>query len=212
MNKELEVWVDVPDYEGHYQVSNLGRVRSLDRIVIHKNGTKHFKEGQIQKLQDNGNGRLYKQMKRDGTHKNYYISRIVMLAFVGERPKGYAICHNDGDMTNNNLFNLRYDTYLENNIDQFRNNPAGLKGTLPLTSVLEIRKKLDTDSATTRELANEYEVEIHVIQRIKNRKSYYWLNDDGTIQESKTGIYFTGDLEQYASKVKLNQTVCLTNI
>lgn len=198
MKKELEVWVDVPEYEGHYQVSNLGRVRSLDRIVIHKNGAKHFKEGQIQKLQDNGNGRLYKQMKRDGKYKNYYISRLVMLAFVGERPEGYAICHDDGDIKNNRLDNLRYDTNLENNIDQFRHNTEGLRGTLPLRTVLEIRKKLDSDNTiTTKELATKYNVEIHVIQGIRSRLNYSWLNDDGTIQESKTAIYFKGNLEDY---------------
>ena len=198
MKKELEVWVDVPEYEGHYQVSNLGRVRSLDRIVTHKNGAKHFKEGQIQKLQDNGNGRLYKQMKRDGTYKNYYISRLVMLAFVGERPEGYAICHDDGDIKNNRLDNLRYDTNLENNIDQFRHNTEGLRGTLPLRTVLEIRKKLDSDNTiTTKELAIKYNVEIHVIQGIRSRLNYSWLNDDGTIQESKTAIYFKGNLEDY---------------
>lgn len=197
MKKELEVWADVPGYEGHYQVSNLGRVRSLDRIVTHKNGAKHFKEGQIQKPQDNGNGRLYKQLKRDGTYKNYYISRLVMLAFVGERPEGYAICHDDGDIKNNRLDNLRYDTNLENNIDQFRHDTEG-RGALPLRTVLEIRKKLDSDNTiTTRELATKHNVEIHVIQGIRNRLNYSWLNDDGTIQESKTAIYFKGNLEDY---------------
>lgn len=198
MNKE--VWVDIPDYEGHYQVSHLGRVRSLDRIATHKNGAQHFKEGQIQKLQDNGNGRLYKQLKRDGTHRNYYISRLVMLAFVGERPKGFAICHNDGDIKNNRLDNLRYDTYLENNIDQFRHDPNGLRGTLPLKEVLKIRKRLDSDTTvTTRELANQYNVEIYVIQYIRSRNTYSWLNDDGTIQKSKTAIYFTGGLKNLNS-------------
>lgn len=197
---EKEVWVDVPDYEGHYQVSNFGRVRSIDRYVTTKKGHKIFKEGQIQKLQDNGNGRLYKQMKRDGTFKNYYISRLVMLAFVGERPEGYAICHNDGDVKNNRLDNLRYDTNLENNIDQFRHNRNGLKDTLPLDTVLEIRKRLDLNSdAIVKEIAKEYGIEKYIIWNIRSRTTYNWLNDDGTIQESETAIYYQGDLSEFVA-------------
>lgn len=42
-----EVWKDIPEYEGVYQVSNLGRVKSLDRIIIDKNGRKHLCKGRL---------------------------------------------------------------------------------------------------------------------------------------------------------------------
>lgn len=55
-----EVWKDIKDYEGCYQVSNFGRVRSLDRLD--RNGFK--RNGVIKKPQDNGNGYQYIQLKK----------------------------------------------------------------------------------------------------------------------------------------------------
>ena len=181
-----EIWKDIPGYIGVYQVSNLGRVRSLDRYVERgKRG--FFKEGQIQKLQNNGNGYLYKQLKYKGKYRNFYIHRLVLMVFVGERPDGMVICHKDGDTTNNKLSNLRYDTPKENNIDQFRH--KNRKGKLSNEEVIEVRK-LIKKGISTKELCAIFKVDKWVIQRIKNNKNYSWLNNDGTIKESKTQIKF----------------------
>lgn len=181
---EKEIWKDIPDYIGVYQVSNLGRIRSLDRY-IERGKSGFFKEGQIQKLQNNGNGYLYKQLKYKGKHRNFYIHRLVLMVFVGERPDGMVICHKDGDITNNKLSNLRYDTPLENNIDQFRHGVE--KGKLSNDDVLKVRQ-MYKDGYKTKEISEFFNVGKWVIQRIKNGKSYSWLNDDGTIKKSKTQI------------------------
>ena len=179
---EKEIWKDIPDYEGIYQVSNLGRIKSLDRYVKRgKSG--FFKEGQIQKLQNNGNGYLYKQLKHEGRHRNFYIHRLVLMVFIGERPDGMVICHKDGDTTNNNLNNLRYDTPLENNIDQFRHGIE--KGKLSNDDVLKVRK-MYKDGYKTKEISEFFNVGKWVVQRINSGENYSWLNDDGTINKSKT--------------------------
>lgn len=179
---EKEIWRDIPDYEGIYQVSNLGRIKSLDRYVKRgKSG--FFKEGQIQKLQNNGNGYLYKQLKHEGRHRNFYIHRLVLMVFIGERPDGMVICHKDGDTTNNNLNNLRYDTPLENNIDQFRQGIE--KGKLSNNDVLKVRK-MYKDGYKTKEISEFFNVGKWVVQRINSGENYSWLNDDGTINKSKT--------------------------
>ena len=179
---EKEIWRDIPDYEGIYQVSNLGRIKSLDRYVKRgKSG--FFKEGQIQKLQNNGNGYLYKQLKHEGRHRNFYIHRLVLMVFIGERPDGMVICHKDGDTTNNNLNNLRYDTPLENNIDQFRHGIE--KGKLSNDDVLKVRK-MYKDGYKTKEISEFFNVGKWVVQRINSGENYSWLNDDGTINKSKT--------------------------
>ena len=179
-----EIWKDIPDYEGVYQVSNLGRIRSLDRY-IKRGKSRFFKEGQIQKLQNNGNGYLYKQLKHKGKHRNFYIHRLVSMVFIGERPDGMMICHKDGDTTNNNLDNLRYDTPLENNIDQFRHGVE--KGKLSNDDVLKVRK-MYKDGYKTKEISEFFNVGRWVVQRINNGKNYSWLNDDGTIRESENSI------------------------
>ena len=183
---EKEIWKDVPGYEGLYQVSSFGRVRSLDRMVW---GGKayYFKEGQIQKLQNNGNGYMYKQLKHEGTGKNFYIHRLVMMTFVGDRPKNMVICHIDGDKTNNRLDNLRYDTYSENNIDQFRHSDK--RGKLSNSDVLKVRE-MCREGYQTKEISEFFNVGKWVVQNIKNGTNYSWLNDDGTIDESKTQIKY----------------------
>lgn len=177
-----EIWKDIPDYEGVYQVSNLGRIRSLDRY-IKRGKSGFFKEGQIQKLQNNGNGYLYKQLKHEGRYRNFYIHRLVLMVFIGERPDGMVICHKDGDTTNNNLNNLRYDTPLENNIDQFRHGIE--KGKLSNDDVLKVRK-MYKDGYKTKEISEFFNVGKWVVQRINNGENYSWLNDDGTINKSNT--------------------------
>lgn len=183
-----EIWKDIPNYEGHYQISNFGRVKSLDRYIISKNGRRIFKKGSIQKLQNNGNGYIYKQFKKDGKYKNYYIHNLVMLVFVGERPNNYFVCHIDGDKNNNRLDNLKYDTPHQNNIDQFRHNGNGIKNTLPLNKVLEIRKM--SKEKSIKEICDELKLDEWVVSRIKNNENYTWLNDDGSIKESNTSITF----------------------
>lgn len=181
-----ETWKDIKGYEGIYQVSDLGRVKSLDRIIERKNGNgSFFKKGQIQKLQDNGNGYKYKQLKHNGKSNNFYIHKLVMETFVGQRPNEMVICHKDGDKSNNRLDNLRYDTATENNIDQFRHNNK--KGKLEIKDVLKVRE-MYKQGFSTKEISDYFNVGKWVVLRIKNGKNYSWLGDDGSIKESKTSI------------------------
>lgn len=80
-----ETWKDVQGYEGLYQVSNLGRIRSLDRIVNAKNGSKQTKKSRIllQEITIHGYCRV-RLFDNDGKAKHYAVHRIVMNAFVGE--------------------------------------------------------------------------------------------------------------------------------
>ena len=180
-----EIWKDIPGYEGVYQVSSIGRVRSVDRVVTRRDGRDFFKKGQIQKLQNNGHGYLYKQLKHKGKIKNCYIHKLVLLTFKKERPKGMVICHLDGDTTNNRLDNLRYDTPLENNIDQFRHGTK--KGKLSEEDVIKVRK-MYKEGFKTKQIAEYFNVGRWIVQRINNDKNYSWLNDDGTIRESENSI------------------------
>lgn len=180
-----ETWKDVPNYEGVYQVSNLGRVRSLDRYVVYSNDGVRFYKGKILKQQNNGNGYMYKQLKHEGTRKNFYIHRLVMMTFVGDRPKNMAICHIDGDKTNNRLDNLRYDTYSENNIDQFRHETR--KNVLKNDEVIKIRE-MYSEGYKPSDISKILNIKIYSVRNIVHGKTYTWLNDDGTIDESKTQI------------------------
>lgn len=116
----IEEWRDIPGYEGFYQVSNLGNVRSLDRVVTTSHGLTRSLPG---KLLSVGTGKSnYPEVRLSVSSKTrlYAVHQIVALAFLGPRPEGMVVCHWDGDSKNNKLENLRYATQTENAFDAVR--------------------------------------------------------------------------------------------
>lgn len=106
----MEEWRDIPGWGGAYQVSNQGRVRSLDREVWNVNSY-HKIPGVILRPAVTGRtGHLGVALCRNGKPKTYRIHQLMMWAFVGPQEPGMDVCHNDGNPSNNVLENLRYDT------------------------------------------------------------------------------------------------------
>ena len=110
-----EVWKDIEEYEGLYQVSNLGRVKSLNRYIISSNGKTLFYKEKILKLRKNKHGYLYVFLYKNTVQKFYTIHRLVANAFI-ENPNNYpCINHKDENKENNKVSNLEWCTYLYNN-------------------------------------------------------------------------------------------------
>ena len=110
-----ETWKPVVGWEGFYEVSDQGRVRSLDRTVIFKDGRTRTWRRATRKLQPDSSGHLNVMLQKDGkTGTGYRVHRLVMAAFVGPCPADMEVCHNNGDPTDNRLANLRYDTRAAN--------------------------------------------------------------------------------------------------
>ena len=128
---EEEVWKDIPGFEGAYQVSSLGRVRSLDRYVRvcpHGLEAKRMIKGRVLRPAPNKYGHLCVILGH-GAHGSL-VHQLVALAFIGPRPDGMDVCHTDGDMRNNRADNLRYDVRSENILDVYRVGKAWRKLTL----------------------------------------------------------------------------------
>ncbi len=105
-----EIWKDVVGYKGMYQVSNLGRVRSLDRV---NSKGKRFK-GKMLTLLNNGNGYMRVKLCKEGTYKSFLVHRLVAEAFL-EIPEGYyEVNHLDVKKDNNNVENLEVCDRTEN--------------------------------------------------------------------------------------------------
>ncbi|MDP7729481.1 NUMOD4 motif-containing HNH endonuclease [Mycobacterium sp. TY813] len=117
-----ERWLPVVGYEGLYEVSDMGRVRSVYRVVTLKNGRRRRAPGRVLKLiRHNGRGNhLVVSLFENNRGKQVLVHHLVLDAFVGPRPEGMVCCHNDGDGSNNRVGNLRWDTYGENNLDLVR--------------------------------------------------------------------------------------------
>ncbi|MCQ9627538.1 HNH endonuclease [Cetobacterium somerae] len=110
---ENEIWKDVVGYEGYYQVSNLGRIRSCDREVRFGK-QKRISKGRI--LSQNKAGSNYNHIKLSAKNvvKRHYIHRLIASAFLEKSENTFEVDHIDGDTRNNNVENLRWCTKLEN--------------------------------------------------------------------------------------------------
>lgn len=125
---DSEIWKPVVGYEGSHEVSDRGKIRSLGRIIPHRNGGTRKYKGKLLKQTKLSNGYMAIRLHVNGVGKTMYAHRIVLEAFVGPCPDGMETCHKDGDPTNNKLDNLRWDTSSENNLDQVRIGTHGMKG------------------------------------------------------------------------------------
>jgi hypothetical protein len=111
----MELWKDVKGYEGCYQVSNLGNIRSLDRRVVnHQGGTTRICKGGLMTPFDNGHGYLVIALCKDNKRKNHYMHRLVADAFVENPDEKNIINHLDYNTKNNNAGNLEWCTQVEN--------------------------------------------------------------------------------------------------
>ena len=115
-----ERWLPVVGHEGSYEVSDLGRVRSLDRTRVYtsKWGTpmRRFFPGRI--LFASSTAKTGYSIVHFGNGQSGLVHRLVLTAFVGPPPEGTECCHNDGNPQNNRLENLRWDTHQSNLLDQ----------------------------------------------------------------------------------------------
>lgn len=169
-----ERWKAVVGFEGKYEVSDQGRVRSLDRYVSWqcRYGDRLVTVGRNQA------GRLLRQCAIPSGHftitiegETRRVHDLVLTAFIGPRPDGLQGCHEDDDKANNRLSNLRWDTPASNARDAVRNNrmtkgEACHSAKLRVRDIPIIRKLLKTKSGPV--VAKIYGVRSTAIYRIRH--------------------------------------------
>jgi hypothetical protein len=165
----------VKGFEGFYEVSDQGRVRSLERQVKKWDGFRTVKAREL-KPHKKSNGYLDVTLFRENRRFIKGIHCLVAEAFL-EKPLGAdRVLHNNDIKTDNRLANLRWGTHQENMKDAIRNGrcPKGEEAVwskLTAEQVLAIRK----DPRTQVAIAKDYNVQRTAIQKIKNRESWAWL-------------------------------------
>lgn len=106
----MEIWKDIKGYENLYQISNIGRVKSLNKIVTCKNGKKFKVKGKILKLTNHKRGYKTIMLHKDGKVKLWLVHRLVGLTFI-PNPNNYPqINHKDENKINNCVENLEWCT------------------------------------------------------------------------------------------------------
>lgn len=114
-----EEWRPIPGYEGIYEVSDTGRVRSVDRYVPPGAGvTPRFRRGGMRAPRSDAKGYKYVPLYSAGQVKSWQVHRLVLLAFVGPPPEeGRYALHNNGVSSDNRLCNLRWGSPSANILD-----------------------------------------------------------------------------------------------
>lgn len=117
---DTETWKPVIGYEGYYEVSDFGRVRSMNRWVKHQHGGDRKLKGKIMAGGSQLSGHRCVVLCRENQPHTQRIHRLVLEAFAGPAPSGMCARHLDGNPKNNRIDNLTWGTMLENSADRIR--------------------------------------------------------------------------------------------
>lgn len=114
MSKGREIWKSIPGYEGYYEASNHGRIRSVERYVEHNYGGLAKKKSRILKPDSTTGGYYSIRLHKENRSYKTQLGRLVLMAFTGKRPRKLECNHVDGDKHNNCIENLEWVTRSEN--------------------------------------------------------------------------------------------------
>lgn len=121
-----EIWKDISEYGGKYQVSNIGNVRSVPHIVQWKDNNgrqrRYVRDGKMLKPQIGVSGyvRVHIRSRTMGINRNVLVHRIVAKAFIPNPENKAQVNHINGDKTDNRVENLEWVTSSENNLHKFK--------------------------------------------------------------------------------------------
>lgn len=111
---EQEIWKDIPDYEGIYQASNLGRIRTCEgkTTFTKRHGIRHWKQRIIKPKGETYNTGYRVSLWKDGKCKDHLVARLVATTFLGK--SNLTVNHIDGNRFNNNIANLEWCSLADN--------------------------------------------------------------------------------------------------
>ena len=112
----MESWKDIPQYEGLYQASSEGRIRTVEGKTTSNSRYAHrvWKSRILKGRGDNHTTGKRVSLWKDGKRKDFLVARLVALTFLGTPPDGYTVNHIDGNRMNNDIRNLEWLSLADN--------------------------------------------------------------------------------------------------
>ena len=167
----IEEWRNIKGYEGLYEISNFGRVKSLSRYTANQWSKKaRFREERILSFQLTKDGYPTLKLNKDGKTIRHRIHRLVAFNFLENPQNKPQVNHKDGIKINNFVENLEWNTQNENQLHACINGLKSIK--LTENDILEIRK----DKRTLLEIGKDFNIAFQTVSEIKNRKIWKWVN------------------------------------
>jgi hypothetical protein len=166
-----EIWVDIPNYEGLYQVSSLGRIKRLPSIVRY-----YTKHGFYEKLDEGGlmsfhKGNYYRVgLSKNGKTITYLVHRLVAEAFIEKPHEDYEVDHINEDVYDNRLENLRWISGFENksrsNKGKYRRRNAHLSNNPKAKYVIGYRSGVEVEKySCAKELSMAQGIKYSTLKR-----------------------------------------------
>lgn len=169
-------WMDVVGFEGSYQISNTGVVKSCDRTVLMKNAVLRRVPGKIMSLHDNSNGYRFVNLVSNGKRQFFLVHRLVAAAFVHRIDGNEYVNHKNGNKHDNSADNLEWVTRKQNI------NHAFQLGILSHSGEKNSQSKLTEESiAIIRQLRKKGERAVEIANKfgISRRRIYDIVNLKG---------------------------------
>lgn len=174
----MEIWKPIKNFEGYYEVSNLGRVRSLDRKIIRRDGTKvNFKGKVLSTKSVTRHGYVLAPLYKEGDEYGCTVHRLVAEAFC-EKPEGCTqVDHINGDKTDNRVENLQWVSASENIKRAYRNGRNHNVARVPIIAI----------SPDGKETLCNSQAEAGKVANVTQAAVSYCLRDNS---KTKTGYSF----------------------
>lgn len=167
-------WLPIPGYEGLYSISDVGAVRSEARFVESYGGRRRPVAARLLRPRIKS-GYFCVELYSSGIGHWRGAHTLVAEAFIGPRPGGLYVCHNDGCKTNNNLANLRYDTPASNQADRKAHGTdralCGEESPVSKLTCDEVRR-IRMDHRSARIGAAEYGISISQFNRVRRGEDW----------------------------------------
>ena len=164
VNPEEEVWKDIPGYEGRYQASSWGRIRSVDHYVT------RLVKGRILRPRIRKEGYPIVTLSGVGPKD---VHRLVALAFHGKAGPGQQVRHLDGKKLNSRPENLAWGTQSENEFDKYIH--FGKRCKLSISEVREIRHRVNEQREPVHTVARDYGVTPETIRQAAKGVTFSWV-------------------------------------
>ena len=170
-----EIWKSVVGFEGIYEVSNLGQVRSLDRID--DGGAHRF--GILKKATLSDKGYMRVTLTKGGVQRHHSVHTLVLNAFTGSKPIGTEAAHDNGIRNDNRDSNLFWKTPTANNKDRRRHGTLPMGETHPGAKISEVTARLIKarliGEPLSRDVAAEFHISKHIVDAIRSGRSWTHL-------------------------------------
>lgn len=172
-----EVWKDIEGYEGLYQVSTCGNIKSLAKPRKNGNGRSYIQKEKLLKQSFTTTGYKKVELYKDGKRKSFKVHRLVAIAFIPNPDNKPEVNHIDGNKINNNIDNLEWVTSSENSIHAYETGLSPNKKELDEIRIIELYNK----GTSKEEISRMFDVSNVVIARI--------LEENGIRLRTKSEAY-----------------------